>query len=128
LSVTYIDALKEAFCTNLSHCKFKADFNSWKECQEALSLTLKKWAKGKGMSVAPWSGCVIETNMSEDTLQVVTGLAKEIHGVFTQASINNGMLSAEDSQPFESVPENVRDTLAELACYIFDNFVRRKNE
>lgn len=125
LSVTYIDALREALCTNLDHCLYTAKFDSWDECKKVLNLNLKKWAKGSGMTIAPWSGAVIETEMDEATLQVVTGLAKELHGVFTQASVNSKMLEQEGAQPFDSVPENVQDALVELACYVHDNFIRR---
>lgn len=128
LSVTYVDALRQAFCTNLSHCLFTAKYDTWKDCQKGLEVKLKKWAKGKGLQVAPWSGAVIETDMDEGTLQAVTGLAKELHGVFTQASINNEMMSVDDSHSFEQIPENVRDTLVELACYINTKFARRQDE
>jgi len=127
LSVTYVDSLKEALCTNLGHCTYKATYDTWGACKKALNVSLTKWAKGKGMQVAPWSGAVIETDMDEPTLLLVTGLAKELHGIFTQSSITNKMMTEEDAHPFESIPENVKDSLVELACYIHDNFIRRKN-
>jgi len=128
LSVTYVNSLREAFCTNLTSCQFKATFDTWEECKKELGSTLEHWAKGQGMKLAPWSGAVIETDMDDATLQNVTALAKELHGVFTKASIHHEMMSIENANPFEKIPENVRDALVELACYVNDNFKRRKDE
>lgn len=128
LSVSYVNAFNLAFCTNGKLCSYKETFESWDACKETLGVSLKKWVHGLGKTIAPWSGAVIETDMDEETLVEVTNLAKELHGVFTQASIDNAMMTQENAMPFETTPENVRDALVELACYIHDHFIRRKDD
>ena len=128
LSVRYVEALKEAHCSNVAKCQYRAEFDTYEECKDSLGVYLKKWVKGQGMMVAPWSGAIIETEMDEPTLLRVTGLAKELHGVFTQASVNNEMMQADEASPFDEIPENVKDALVELACYVHDKFIRRKDE
>lgn len=127
MSVIYVDATDDAVCTNLTECDFTQKFETWEECKKSLKAGLINFAEGQGMKIAPWNGAPIQTDMDDSELKVVTSLARELHGIFTEASLENKMIDQEDAYSFTEIPESVQDVLVQLACYVFNNFDRRKD-
>lgn len=127
MSVTYVHALKTAQCMNIGVCSFQRKFDSWEECKKGLFDELVVFAQGQGMKIAPWNKQPIQTNMSDLDLADVTEIAKELHAVFVEASKDSELLDEDNVGSFYDNPESIQNVLVQLACFVSNNFERKKN-
>jgi len=115
MTMMYVHSLKEACCTN-GTCLHEMKFESYVKCQEGLSEEKKK---------AGIIGLTSPVAVSEGQVVVLKTIAREVHEVFSLASISHGIIDEEDYTDYEMLPFNLQEALLEVAVFIDKNYKRR---